>query len=95
VEKATISQLKDRLSAYLKKVRAGGSVLIVDRDQPIARIERIASGAMGDDRISRLERAGLLRRGSGRVDVAALRRDAPRARASVLGALLDDRREGR
>ena len=95
MEKATISQLKDRLSAYLKKVRAGGSILIVDRDQPIARIERIASGAAGDDRISRLERAGLLRRGSGRVDVAALRRGGARPRVSVLGALLEDRREGR
>ena len=28
MEKTTISQLKDRLSAYLKKVRAGRSILI-------------------------------------------------------------------
>jgi antitoxin (DNA-binding transcriptional repressor) of toxin-antitoxin stability system len=95
VEKATISQLKDRLSAYLKKVRAGRSILIVDRDQPIARIERIETGGPADDRIGRLERAGLVRRGSGRLDVAALRREAPRARESVLDALVEDRREGR
>lgn len=95
MEKATISQLKDRLSAYLKKVRAGQSVLIVDRDEPIARLERIEAGAPGDDRLARLERAGLVRRGSGRLDPAALRRGAPRAGASVLGALVDDRREGR
>jgi antitoxin (DNA-binding transcriptional repressor) of toxin-antitoxin stability system len=95
VEKATISQLKNRLSAYLKKVRAGRSILIVDRDQPIARLERIDAGAEGDDRLTRLERAGLVRRGTGRVDVAALRREAPRSRASVVAALLDDRREGR
>ncbi len=95
MEKATISDLKDRLSAYLKKVRAGHTILIVDRDQPIARLERIEPGGAADDRISRLERAGLVRRGKGRVDAAALRRGAPRARASVLAALLDDRREGR
>jgi antitoxin (DNA-binding transcriptional repressor) of toxin-antitoxin stability system len=95
MEKATISQLKDRLSAYLKKVRAGRSILIVDRDQPIARLERIDAGAVGDDRLTRLERAGLVRRGNGRVDVAALRRPAPRPRTSVVAALVDDRREGR
>ncbi len=95
MEKATISQLKDRLSAYLKKVRAGRSILIVDRDQPIARLERIEPGGAADDRIARLERAGLVRRGKGRVDPSALRRKAPRARASVLEALLEDRREGR
>jgi antitoxin (DNA-binding transcriptional repressor) of toxin-antitoxin stability system len=95
MEKATISQLKDRLSAYLKKVRAGQSVLIVDRDEPIARLERIEAGAPGDDRLARLERAGLVRRGSGRIDTAALRRGAPGAGAGVLGALVEDRREGR
>jgi antitoxin (DNA-binding transcriptional repressor) of toxin-antitoxin stability system len=95
MEKATISQLKDRLSAYLKKVRSGRSILVVDRDEPIARIERIEAGGAGDDRVARLERAGLVRRGKGRVDPDALRREAPRARASVLAALLDDRREGR
>jgi antitoxin (DNA-binding transcriptional repressor) of toxin-antitoxin stability system len=95
MEKATISQLKDRLSAYLKKVRAGRSILIVDRDQPIARLERIEPGGKADDRIARLERAGLVRRGKGRIDLASLRRDVPRARASVLDALLEDRREGR
>jgi antitoxin (DNA-binding transcriptional repressor) of toxin-antitoxin stability system len=95
VEKATISQLKNRLSAYLKKVRAGRSILIVDRDQPIARLERIDAGGAGDDRLARLERAGVVRRGSGRVDLAALKRPAPRPRTSVGTALLDDRREGR
>ena len=95
MEKATISQLKNRLSAYLKKVRAGRSVVIVDRDQPIARLERIAGGSEADDRITRLERAGVIRRRKAKLDVAALRRGAPRPGASVLGALLDDRSEGR
>ncbi|HYG66838.1 MAG TPA: type II toxin-antitoxin system prevent-host-death family antitoxin [Anaeromyxobacteraceae bacterium] len=95
MEKATISELKNRLSAYLKKVRAGRSILIVDRDQPIAKLERIEAGAEGDDRLARLERAGLVRRGSGRLDLAALRRAAPRSRTSVLDALVQDRREGR
>ncbi len=95
MEKATISQLKDRLSSYLKKVRAGRSILIVDRDEPIARLERIEPGGEADDRIGRLERTGLVRRGQARIDLDSLRRDVPRASASVLEALLEDRREGR
>ena len=39
--KATISDLRNRLSDYLRKVRAGETVLVLDRDRPIARIERI------------------------------------------------------
>src|SRR3990172_3653082 len=38
--KATISELKNHLSAYLKKVQAGETVLVFDRNRPIARIER-------------------------------------------------------
>ncbi len=40
MEKATISEIKNRLSAYLKKVKAGQSILILDRNQPVARLER-------------------------------------------------------
>jgi antitoxin (DNA-binding transcriptional repressor) of toxin-antitoxin stability system len=94
VEKATISQLKNRLSAYLRKVRAGATILIVDRDEPIARIERLEAGRP-DDRTSRLERAGLVRRRSAPLRLSGLRAPAPRPRRSVVEALVDDRREGR
>ena len=53
MDRATISQIKNRLSAYLKKVRAGESVLILDRDQPIARLERVSSEDRPDDRLAR------------------------------------------
>lgn len=95
MQKATISELKNRLSAYLKKVRAGQTVVIFDRDQPIARIERIEGGDAADDRVARLERAGLARRGKGRMPLAMLAADAPKARQSVSSALLDERRDSR
>jgi antitoxin (DNA-binding transcriptional repressor) of toxin-antitoxin stability system len=95
VEKATISQLKNRLSAYLRKVRAGGTVLILDRDQPIARLERADAGARPSDRIARLEKAGLLRRGTAPLRLAGLEKALPAARRSVLEALLEDRKAGR
>ncbi len=95
MEKATISQLKNRLSAYLKKVRAGGTVLILDRDTPIARLERVEAGARPADRLSRLEKAGLVRRGRRPLQLDRLRAAPPAARRSVLEALLEERREER
>lgn len=95
MEKATISELKNSLSAYLKKVRAGQSVLILDRDRPVARIERIEASAAADDPVARLERAGLVRRAREPVPMKLLRQEPPRARRSVVRALIDERREGR
>ena len=95
MEKATISQLKNRLSAYLKKVRAGATVLILDRDDPIARLERVEAGARPADRIARLEKAGLVRRARRKLRVDRLSAAPPTAQRSVLEALLEERREDR
>jgi antitoxin (DNA-binding transcriptional repressor) of toxin-antitoxin stability system len=95
MEKATISQLKNRLSAYLKKVRAGASILVLDRDQPIARIERVAPVEGPDDRLVRLERSGQLQRSTTKVSVEELRAPVPRPERSVVEALMEERRAGR
>lgn len=95
MQKVTISQLKNRLSAYLRRVRAGETVLILDRDLPVARLERVGGEAPADDRLSRLERAGLLRRSRGPLPAAALREPAPPSARSVLDALIEERREAR
>jgi prevent-host-death family protein len=95
MEKATISQIKNNLSAYLKKVRAGQSILILDRDQPVARLERVARDQNSDDRLSRLERAGLIKRATRPVPIKVLNAPAPKAKHGVLQALMEERREGR
>lgn len=95
MEKATISELKNRLSAYLAKVRAGASVVILDRDKPIARLERVDPAHQGDDRLARLERAGIIRRGSGAPPPKLRRRSLPKPGRSLLQALLDERAEDR
>jgi antitoxin (DNA-binding transcriptional repressor) of toxin-antitoxin stability system len=92
VETATISQLKNRLSAYLDKVRAGETVLILDRDRPVARLERVEAGLGTDDRLARPERQGLARRATEPLPMALLRTAAPRAKRSVLDALIEERR---
>src|SRR5256885_8569473 len=64
-----IAELKNRLSHYLRRVQRGESILVCDRDRVIARIERAGTHAPvpGDDAewLDRLERRGVIRRGTG------------------------------
>jgi prevent-host-death family protein len=98
MEKATVSKLKDNLSAYLRKVRAGHPVVIYDRDVPIARLERIESAGTGTDRLALLRAQGLTRPPSRPLSPARLRTALASALpgdARVLEALQADRDEGR
>ena len=90
--KATISDLRNRLSDYLRKVRAGETVLVLDRDRPI---ERIDGRQAFDERLIRLEAAGLVRRPSRPLPMAALEAKPPKSRRSVLDALIEERADGR
>ena len=95
---ATITEAKNSLSALLDHVRTGETVLIVDRGRPVARLESAVTGpADSDGRLARLQRAGLVRtaRGAPSVELIAKRPPRPRRDASVVGALLDERRRGR
>lgn len=92
MEKATISQLKNRLSAYLRIVKAGGSVLVFDRDEPVARIERVKAGSADVNWLTRIEKEGLVHRGSGAVPLELFRRPLPKPGKSALEALIEERR---
>jgi prevent-host-death family protein len=97
---ATISKARDSLSALLDRVRHGETVLITDRNRPVARLEPVA-GIQGpgpdDGRLARLERAGIVRRGRGGRLEEILRTPPPSAEkgADILAVLLEERRGGR
>lgn len=40
-----IAELKSRLSAYLRRVRRGQTITVLDRDTPVARLEPIGGAA--------------------------------------------------
>jgi len=93
-----VSELKARLSHYLRQVRAGEAVVVCDRDQVIARIEP-AGGAVSpasDDArlLDELERRGTLRRATG-VLPRGWRARRPKIEVDLLAALLDEREDGR
>ncbi len=95
---ATISDAKNRLSELLARVKRGETVLILERDQPIARIVPIEKSTVdADERLAELERTGVLRRpvrkpGS---DMLGSLPPMPTPASSALAALLAERAEGR
>ncbi|MCC7122343.1 MAG: type II toxin-antitoxin system prevent-host-death family antitoxin [Gammaproteobacteria bacterium] len=95
---ATVSEVKNRLSELLRRVRRGESVVILDRETPIARIEPIAATLSdGDERLSELERAGVLRRPTRKpaADILRTLPPMPKVKGSAVAAVLAERDEGR
>jgi antitoxin (DNA-binding transcriptional repressor) of toxin-antitoxin stability system len=97
VRRVKIAELKNNLSRHLDHVRSGGTVLVLDRDRPVARIVPLGGApeeSADADRLARLERRGLVRRGSGGLPDWFGRRRPPKVRGSVLADLLAERRTG-
>jgi prevent-host-death family protein len=94
---ATITTARNRWSALIDEVRAGESILLLDRGVPVARLEPVASHPDATGRLRRLERAGIIRVGEAPPPLELLRAPAPplAAGASAVDALLQERRSGR
>ncbi len=96
---ASISEAKNRLSAYIDLVRKGETVLITDRNLPVAQLVPITPATRADDEawLRALERKGLVRRARKRGPSRLLLKPpvAMPPGVSVLEALLEERRRGR
>jgi prevent-host-death family protein len=93
---ASISQAKNKLSHYLDLVRHGETVIIQDRGRSVARLEAIEpSGEGPDGRAERLERAGLIKRGAGKLPKDFFEAAPPSLKkgGDILRALSQEREE--
>jgi prevent-host-death family protein len=96
MDTASISEVKNGLSAIIDRVKGGESIVVTDRGIPVAVIEPVSGRIDVADRLARLERAGALRRGTGRMPLELLRvpGPTPAGGTSVVAALLEERRSG-
>lgn len=61
MKKASITDTKNNLSRLIDEVKSGTTILILDRDKPVARLEPVAADSdTNSDRIARLVRQGLV-----------------------------------
>lgn len=98
MKSASLTDAKNNLSAYVDQVRAGNSILITDRNTPVAKLVPVSLGDETDaQRLDRLERAGRIRRGRGKLPKSFWTKPLPKLRggATLVDAVLDERREGR
>lgn len=93
----TIAEVRSHLDQYLRLVRRGAVVRVMDGDTAVAEIVPIARPAKDRRRdvavLDEMERRGLIRRGSGRVDDEILASDPPGAPTGVVQTLLAERDE--
>jgi prevent-host-death family protein len=96
VQQAKIATLKNNLSRYLEHVRRGGSVIVLDRDRPVARLVPLPpEGPRGaSERLARLERQGLVRRGAAARSSRVRLGKPMRLPGGVLRGLLEERERG-
>jgi prevent-host-death family protein len=90
----SIAQLKNGLSGYLQRVRAGETILIRDRDLPIARLQPLSGDISAEE--AELAAAGLLIVPTAPFDPDAIRKlGAVRmtAKQSISAAISADRDE--
>jgi prevent-host-death family protein len=92
----SVTELKAKLSHYLRMVKRGSEVQIVERGTPIARLVGLPRTALqsGRQRVERLCKAGVLRRGTG--DLGWLLAEPPiPAHGVELERAVDEDREDR
>lgn len=93
MEIAGVTEVKARLSEYLRRVRGGEEVVVTDRGRPVARIVPVIDR---DGHLAELERRGLIRAPRHELGADFLDRRGPRiSGGSLAEAVTEERREGR
>jgi len=94
---SSISSAKNQLSALIKRVQRGDSIVITDRGVPVAKLVPVQLGTGVPERIIALAQHGLARLPEHKPDTQWL--DLPRPSLmpgpSAVDVLLEERREGR
>ncbi len=93
----TITEAKNGLSALIDRVQAGESIIILERGHPVARLEPIIEHTDPTGRLARLERAGIIKVGTGAPPIELMRQPGPALAngASAVAAVIEERRSGR
>jgi prevent-host-death family protein len=91
MDRVGVRELRQNLSVYLRRVKAGDRLEVTERGQPVARLEPITDD---DDPITRLERQGRIVR-RGRRNLADLPPPLKLELERPLSELLEEMREER
>jgi prevent-host-death family protein len=96
METASISEVKNGLSAIIDRVKGGESIVVTDRGIPVAVIEPVTHLDL-EDRLARLERAGLVTRAKGVLSDDFFTMSGPKLPDGIdlVDYIVEERRTGR
>jgi prevent-host-death family protein len=99
MKKASITETKNNLSRLIEEVKNGTTIIIFDRNRPVARIEPVTAAEGTDsDRIAHLVRQGLVASAKRPLDLQAFlarEKHALPEGASAVQILESEREQGR
>ena len=96
MKKANIAYARNNLSKLIAQVREGDSILIMDRQKPVAKLEPITEDYSDMEHpASDLIRRGLVRAPEKRPDLDPLQENLPDSKGDILTLLLSEREEER
>jgi len=89
MERVGVRELRQNLSVYLRRVKAGRRLEVTERGQPVARLEPITDA---DDPIAALERQGrIVKRGVGDLSrIRPLKLELERPLSAILEEMRED-----
>ncbi len=92
MRRVSVTELKNSLSRYLRLVKQGETVEVLERSVPVARIHGVRGQAAGDsDLLERLTRDGLVTRARRAPDRGLLRRRPAASKLDPVEALTEER----
>ncbi|HKZ81097.1 MAG TPA: type II toxin-antitoxin system prevent-host-death family antitoxin [Pyrinomonadaceae bacterium] len=93
MKSVNIAELKNRLSSYLNRVKAGEEIVIRDRDRPVARIVPLLPIDDEDAHLASLAARGLIRLGQGPMNDEFWKLPAPKVSAAILRRAVTEERD--
>ncbi|MGQ0816034.1 MAG: type II toxin-antitoxin system Phd/YefM family antitoxin [Gemmatimonadota bacterium] len=95
MRRASIAELKARLSEFLAAAKRGEDVIVTERGRPIARLTAVAKAEAMEARMAELVRAGLVKPPTAKLPREFFTEPLPAAPdADIVRAVLDEREEG-
>lgn len=92
MKRVSVTDLKNRLSHYLRLVKRGETVELLDRNVPVARLSRVeAPGTRDEDLLVRLRRDGIVTTPAGRPYTRLLDRPPLPCSGDAVRALIEER----
>jgi prevent-host-death family protein len=91
MKRVSVTELKNKLSKYLRLVKEGETVEIVERSVPIARLTRIPGVSDGESLLERLVRDGIVSPARRKPTRALIKDDPVPCRGDAVQALIEGR----